>query len=436
MSLHIAKLDEKLTKMLLDFYSEKTKLPAALYLKDRADRPIYSDLYWPVFCREICNVIGAENGCGREHSRIMAKNDFGLHQCFAGLWYYHRTIEVDGRVVGKFITGQMRISSKEEESKRDLKQTLFRFQADAKNSEKLIELWDDVRSIIKEEDFDENFVDHLLAIERYIITEYQRVNDIRALTVHSAHEILLPIQSIVANAENLYTELEVESEHRYIAEDILQEMIKLGHIAENILRGTIIEKRDGLGYEFYPEDIYPIIIDTISLFRKEAERKGVVINNPLVREDIPFSIIEMSEPHIKQVFFNLIHNAVKYSYKSTKKSGRYITTVCKPHKNLYCVEISNYGIGIKSDEIDRGLIFKTGYRGVLARDRSRTGSGIGLGVVKKIVEAHNGCVKVESKQVGIGQTIDPYKTTVKVCIPFHQPRRRPHGNKNDIMGRR
>ena len=142
------------------------------------------------------------------------------------------------------------------------------------------------------------------------------------------------------------------------------------------------------------------------------------------------------EPHIKQVFFNLIHNAVKYSYESTKKSERYITVVCKPYKNFYCVEITNYGVGIIPHEISEDLIFKDGYRGMLARDRSRTGSGFGLGNVRGVIEAHGGCIRIKSKQVGTGPKIDPYKTTVKVYIPFNQPTRRLHENKKDTMDRR
>ena len=240
-------------------------------------------------------------------------------------------------------------------------------------------------------------------------------------TLHLVHAVLMPIQSIVADAENLFTESPDNSELKEIAEDVLQETIKLSFIVENILR-SLIEERDEYKHKFSNVNIYPIIKDTVDLFRKQAKRKGIIINNP-VETNVPTSYVEMVEPHIKQVFFNLMHNAVKYSYTSTKDRERYITVNCTSYRNFYCVEISNYGIGVMPDELTK--IFEPGYRGKLTRDRQRTGSGFGLSTAKSLIEKiHHGKIEVESEQTGFGQEIDPYKTTVKCCIPFTQPRRK------------
>ena len=182
----------------------------------------------------------------------------------------------------------------------------------------------------------------------------------------------------------------------------------------------MLEDRDKFGYEFRDVKIYPIICDTVNLFRKEAKKKEIIIKDP-EEIDIPIHFIEMSEPHIRQVIFNIIHNAVKYSFTSTNRVERYITIICKSMKNLYCIEITNYGVGIEMEEISERLIFQSGYRGRLARDRSRIGSGVGLKTVEKIIEDHNGFVEIKSEKMGVGPKIDPYKTTVKVCIPFNQP---------------
>jgi len=173
-------------------------------------------------------------------------------------------------------------------------------------------------------------------------------------------------------------------------------------------------------------DNLKIILDTVRLFRKEATKKGTILEDPIISKNLFSSIIEISEPHIRQVLFNLIHNAVKYSYQSTSQSNRYVRIYCKeyvqkkPYKEFYRVEISNYGVGITPEELLKELIFKDGYRGILSRDRSRIGSGFGLGRVKEIVEAHNGKMKIKSRLVGHDSKIDPYITTVIICIPFFQ----------------
>lgn len=417
-------IDEDFLKVLLDIYFEITGVSIVFYTNN--GEPIYSkkDLHWPKFCQKICKIVEPKKVCGMDYSKI--ENE--PHQCYVGLWCQSRPVKVDEEKVGVFVVGYRRIKGKEEESKEALEQELSDHNVDDESSDILRKLLEDVDAV-DENAFDIKLLESLSFIERCVImenqrasTEHKRVIAFKEEAASLAHEFLLPIQSIIAGTENLFNEAEEGSELRDIAEDVLQQVTKLSFIAENI-RGSILEERNKFGYVFHDVDIYPIIQDAINLFRKEAKKKGVVINNPLVEGDIPFSIIEMSEPHIKQVFFNLIHNAVKYSYASTEQSERCITVVCKSYRNFYCVEISNYGVGIKPEEISKGLIFKNGYRGELARDSSRTGSGFGLGRVKKVIEAHNGNIKIKSMQVGTATRVNPYRTTVTVCIPVHQPRK-------------
>lgn len=415
-------INEEFLKKLLDMYFEETGLSIVFYTD--GGKPIYSkkNRHWPKFCQEICKIVESRKICDMDYSKI----EDVPHQCYAGLWCQSRPVKVGGKKVGVFVVGYRRMKGREEESTKMLEQKLSEHKANDEDSNRLRKLLEDVAAV-DEGAFDIKLLENLSFIEQYIIGEHERATiehehaiAFKAEATNLAHEFLLPIQSIIAGAENLFNESEEGSELKDIAEDILQQVTKLSFIAENI-RGSVLEERDKFGYEFDDVAIYRIIQDAVNLFRKEAKKKGVMINNPIVEKDIPFSIIEMSEPHIKQVFFNLIHNAVKYSYASTERSERYIAVLCKSHKNFYCVEITNYGVGIKPEEISEGLIFKNGYRGELARDRSRTGSGFGLGRVKKIIEAHNGHIEIESRQLGTGPTVNPYRTTVTVCMPFYQP---------------
>lgn len=422
-------LDEKFSKMLLDIYSELTGVSVAFFTAGDGGG-IYSDTNWPEFCQEFSKIIGLEK-CVMDYSVTEIK---GPYQCYAGLWCYSQSVTVDGTEVGTFVVGYRRIRGREKESKKVLEKRLSEHEVDDKDSNRLRVLLENV-DVVDEDAFNIRLLERLSVIKQYITMEHRRATIFKKEAVSLAHEFLLPIQSVIADAENLFNVAEERSEFKEIAEDILKTVTKLSFIAEN-MRGVMLEERDEFGYEFHNIDVYPIIQDTIKLFRKEAKKKGIIINDPVVEGNIPVSSIQMSESHIRLVFFNLIHNAVKYSFAATEQSKGYISVVCMPGKNFYCVEISNCGIGIEPEEISRGLIFEDGYRGILTRDRSRTGSGIGLCSVKRIIEAHNGYTKVESKQVGDDPITGLYKTTIKVCIPFYQPMRSSHGNKKDIMDRR
>jgi signal transduction histidine kinase len=97
---------------------------------------------------------------------------------------------------------------------------------------------------------------------------------------------------------------------------------------------------------------------------------------------------------IRQVFANLLDNALKY----TGAGGRVeIRTRCEPSQAF--IEVTDTGMGIPLEEIPR--IWERLFRG--DRSRSQRGLGLGLSLVKAIVEAHGGAVSVQSK-VGQGST--------------------------------
>lgn len=222
------------------------------------------------------------------------------------------------------------------------------------------------------------------------------------------HEFLQPLQSIIADAENLFNEAEDGSEHKDLAENILQQAKKLHFIAENI---------KGFVFESHKINIYLIIQDTIELFRKEANKKGIAIDNCIMEEAIPVLVIKMSEFHLKQIFLNLIDNAIKYSCMSIEPLERCITVVCNSDDNSFCVEISNYGVAIETGEID-GSIFEAGNRGIHAQDCGIPGLGLGLNTVKRTIDIYDCRIEVKSESQESEHMTDLHKNTFKVYIPF------------------
>lgn len=99
---------------------------------------------------------------------------------------------------------------------------------------------------------------------------------------------------------------------------------------------------------------------------------------------------------LTQVWINLIHNAIKF----TPEQGEINVALTDGGESVVC-QISDTGSGISEE--DRMHIFERFYKADKARDRAQGGSGLGLSLVKKIVELHGGTVTVES-QAGEGST--------------------------------
>lgn len=99
---------------------------------------------------------------------------------------------------------------------------------------------------------------------------------------------------------------------------------------------------------------------------------------------------------ITQVITNLLINSIKYG----KEDGK---TIISFHnmKNQILVEVKDDGIGIKQNELNR--IFERFYRTDFARSRDQKGFGLGLSIVKHIIEAHNQVIHVNSVE-GEGAT--------------------------------
>ena len=139
-----------------------------------------------------------------------------------------------------------------------------------------------------------------------------------------------------------------------------------------------------------PVDLATLLGEVVELYQYVAEEKRITVALQ-VSDKCEVSIDRI---RIRQVFANLLDNALKY----TGAGGRVeIRTRCEPSRAI--IEVTDTGMGIPPEEISR--IWERLFRG--DRSRSQRGLGLGLSLVKAIVEAHGGAVSVQSK-VGQGST--------------------------------
>jgi two-component system phosphate regulon sensor histidine kinase PhoR len=155
-----------------------------------------------------------------------------------------------------------------------------------------------------------------------------------------------------------------------------------------IQEGKSIQKSENL-------DMAEILRRTVELMRLSAEEKGITMTCEIAEELPSFS---GDRGGMEAIFVNLISNAIKY----TPKGGKVNVTLNKTGKDIR-LRVADNGIGIPPGDIAR--IFEKFYRIKTEETRSISGSGLGLSIVKGIVDAHRGSVRAES-EVGKGTTFD------------------------------
>ena len=226
-----------------------------------------------------------------------------------------------------------------------------------------------------------------------------------------SHELRAPIASVRLMAENLEGDKiqEPQKQKEYFG-FIVQECRRLSSLIENVLDFSRIES-GRKQYEFEPTDVVALVRQTVTLMQPNAAEKQVQLLLKL--DDSQLSTlnsqpIEMDGRAIQQALVNLIDNASKHSPKGEtvtvgiemqnekcKMNNRDDATTLKPQPSTLNLFVSDHGPGIPAEEHEK--IFERFYRRGSELRRETQGVGIGLSIVKHIVEAHGGRVLVQSE---------------------------------------
>ncbi len=146
----------------------------------------------------------------------------------------------------------------------------------------------------------------------------------------------------------------------------------------------------------------------------------------IVRRDLYFdAYVEGVERDLVRALSNLLHNAIKYSWRRDRAKAPWITVRTYASEGMACIEFENWGVPIAQEEIDNGLIFQIGYRGKWSKDRGRLGTGIGLTDAKRTALQHHGDLRVASRPANPGWVRpsdpeyynQPFITTVTLSLP-------------------
>ncbi len=217
------------------------------------------------------------------------------------------------------------------------------------------------------------------------ITELRKLEKIRKDFVSNvSHELRTPLTSIIGYLDTI---LDSDIDDCKTVERFLNivkdEADRLKYLINDLFELTEVEDKE---FELVPSDPEQTVQNVIQMIKGKAKEKNIKLKFTN-KEKLPQVL--MVPERIEQVLINLIDNAIKYS-----PEGSEINVKLSEKDNKLFVEVSDNGIGIPEDDLDR--IFERFYRVDKARSRKQGGTGIGLSIVKHIIQGHYSEIKVES----------------------------------------
>lgn len=220
------------------------------------------------------------------------------------------------------------------------------------------------------------------------ITEIRRLEKVRReFVANVSHELRTPVTSVKGFAETLLEEdtLEDPRAAREFIKIINQEAERLNRLIGDLLELSKIEGQGPL--TFAPVCLKIIAEETMTKLQPQAQKKDLSLGL-----DYPSTSLYVlgDEDKIHQVFLNVLDNSIKY----TPEKGEIKVSIEEDDRNVQ-VRVRDTGIGIPPEEIPR--IFERFYRVDKTRSRKYGGTGLGLTIVKHIIEAHHGSIRVESE---------------------------------------
>jgi len=203
-----------------------------------------------------------------------------------------------------------------------------------------------------------------------------------------SHEIQSPLTSISGFAALLRKGNLSESQISRYANIIEAESKRLSKLSENLLRLSNLESENhNLNLKNY--QINKQIESILLMLEPQWSAKSITLDVSLEK-----TIVCGDEDLLSQAFINLLHNAIKF----TSENGNIGVKLSSNENEIEC-KISDTGRGISPQ--DQPRVFERFYKADKSRDRSLGGNGLGLSIVKKIVDLHGGKISLTS-EIGKG----------------------------------
>lgn len=217
-----------------------------------------------------------------------------------------------------------------------------------------------------------------------------REEDQRKFISNVSHDFRSPLTSIKGYIEAMLDgTIPPEQQEKYL-NIILFETERLNKLTESLLDLNRFG-RHGIMLDITDFDINHTIRTTIMTFEGTCKKKGLSFDLVLTSREL---FVRGDTSKIQRILYNLIDNAVKFSYPETSVK---IETSIKNEKVL--ISVKDSGIGIPGESLKK--IWNRFYKTDLSRGKDKRGIGLGLSIVKEIIEAHGEHINVISTE-GVG----------------------------------
>lgn len=200
-----------------------------------------------------------------------------------------------------------------------------------------------------------------------------------------SHEIQSPLTSIKGFAIALQSDKISNEQRRHYLKIIEKESERLSNLSDNLLKLTTLESKESL-------------IDPKKYRLDEQIRNVVLATEPqwLAKEQtvnlhLPSIQIVAEKELLDQVWMNLLNNAIKF----TPYGGTITIEIAQENEEI-SITVSDTGIGISKEA--QAHLFERFYKEDKARSREEGGNGLGLSIVKKIIDMHHGAIFIESEE--------------------------------------
>jgi signal transduction histidine kinase len=236
---------------------------------------------------------------------------------------------------------------------------------------------------------------------------------VRRFNADASHELRTPLTIVRGEAEVALRSPRSAPEYQRVLHSILEETEHMGHIIDGLL--TLARADSGeLKLEARPISLHDLLADLYQQAQVLAREKGIHVTFDCA----PSLQVYGDELRLRQLFLNLLDNAVKY----TGPGGR-VWLEAWAEEGQPMVQVRDTGIGVAPEDLPH--LFDRFFRADRARRREGepigrpsgrlpvSGSGLGLSICKWIVDAHGGTISVESQPGG--------GTSFRVRLPAGEP---------------
>lgn len=216
-----------------------------------------------------------------------------------------------------------------------------------------------------------------------------------------SHELRTPLTAIKGWSETLTT---IDDRETFIKgmRIITSETERLSQMVEELLDFSRIQD-NRLTLTMATMDILAELTETVLIYQERARALGITLN---YYEPVMLPFVNGDKNRIRQVFINIVDNAIKYSDK-----GDTVSVEAYQQDNEICISVSDTGMGISKEDLPK---VKTKF---FKANHTRRGSGIGLAVADEIISRHGGTLSINSEQ-GVG-------TTVMITLPCIEQSNKP-----------